>query len=55
MAIGEPVPFMAPLPSIAEKIQNIQDLGHEARLMVVDWTLYQALYPFVTPATVQDA
>ena len=55
MAMGEPVPFMAPLPSIAQTIQSIEDLGHEARLMVVDYTLFEGVYPLITPATVQDA
>ena len=55
MALGEPLPFMAPLPSIAQTIQSIEDLGHEARLMVVDYTLFEGIYPMITPATVQDA
>ena len=28
-----------------------ENLGHEARLMVVDWTLYEGIYPFVGEAT----
>ena len=55
MDLGEPLPFMAPLPSILQALQGIEDLGHEARLMVVDWTLFEGVYPLITPATVQDA
>lgn len=61
MAIGDPAPFSAPFPSIQQAIQSIEDLGHEARLMVRDQTLFQGLYPLVvsaaviTPVTVQDA
>lgn len=48
MELGEPVgePTSAPFPEILEAVEAIEALGHEARLMVVDWTLYQGIYPF---------
>jgi hypothetical protein len=55
MELGEPVPFMAPLPEIAQAIEGIQNLGHEAGLMVVDYTLYEGVYPLITPVTMQGA
>ena len=54
MELGEPLPFCAPMPSITQALQGIENLGHEARLMVVDWTLYQGMYPFVGEATLPE-
>lgn len=36
-------------------VQVIQNLGHEARLMVVDYTLFGGMYPLLTPVTMQGA
>ena len=55
MELGEPVPFNAPFPEITEAVQAIEALGHEARLMVVDFTLYEGLYPLFTPVAMQGA
>lgn len=56
MELGEPVgePTMAPFPEVMDAVEAIEDLGHEARLMVVDWTLYQGIYPFFGEVTLPE-
>jgi hypothetical protein len=50
MEIGEPVqPENQQWPQVYQAVGAIEALGHEARLMVVDWTLYNGIYPFVGP------
>ena len=46
MELGEPVtPENQIWPEVNQAMLDIEALGHEARLMVVDWTLYNAIYP----------
>ena len=47
MEIGEPAPDWANWPQIYQAIQAIESLGHEARFMVVDWTRYSEVYPYI--------
>jgi len=50
MEIGEPVlPVNQQWPQVYQAVDAIEALGHEAKLMVVDWTLYSGVYPFVAP------
>ncbi|MBI5001514.1 MAG: hypothetical protein HZB92_08350 [Euryarchaeota archaeon] len=55
MEIGEPVlPENQQWPEVFQAIQAVQALGHEARLMVVDWTRYRKVYPFMWPVDPED-
>ncbi|MEW5937994.1 MAG: hypothetical protein AB1665_09310 [Candidatus Thermoplasmatota archaeon] len=55
MEFGEPgaAPLMAPYPEILQAVQAIEALGHEARLWVVDWTLYKGIYPYVATVSAE--
>ncbi|MEW5937210.1 MAG: hypothetical protein AB1665_05260 [Candidatus Thermoplasmatota archaeon] len=55
MEIGEPAAgaLAAPYPEILQAVQAIEALGHEARLWVVDWTLYKGIYPYMAAVSSQ--
>jgi hypothetical protein len=50
MELGEPiVPGNQIWPVVNQAMLDIEALGHEARLMVVDWTIYSGIYPLGGP------
>ena len=50
MEIGEPVtPGNQNWPQVNQAMVDIEALGHEARIFVVDMTRYREVYPFMWP------